>query len=137
MDQLHLKIVTPEREVYDDTCEMVLVPSSQGQIGILPHHTHLMSKVSPGTIHIKKDNKETLLAVGEGVVEVADGQVTIMSDMAAHGHEIDEDAALEAQERARRALQGDLPSEEYAATLAALEKATAQLHVKRRHHRGI
>lgn len=133
VDQVQLKIVTPEREVFKDTCDMVTIPAPGGAIGILPHHARLMSKVSPGELKIKKGSKEDYLAVGEGFVEVENDSVTIMTDLAKSEHEIDEKLVEEAKQRAQEALAKVVSDEEYATTLSALEKSLAQLKVKRRH----
>ncbi len=135
-DQLHLKIVTPEKEVLDTLVDQVSVPAPDGELGILPHHTRLMSKISPGELKITKGKSEQFLAVGDGIVEVAHGEVVIMTDLAKAEHEIDEKQVEEARKRAQEALSQTLSGEEYATTLAALEKSLAQLRLKRRHRRN-
>lgn len=132
-DMVKLKVVTPEKEVYQDEVDMVTVPAPGGPLGILPHHIPLMSKVSPGELLIKKGPKIEYLAVGEGVLEVNDGVAIVMTDLAKTHTEIDEKIVEEARKRAQEALSKMLSDEEYAATFAALEKSTAQLRVKRRH----
>ena len=131
-DQVHLKIITPEKQVFEGEGDMVTVPAPQGPVGILPHHAHLMSKVIPGELIITKGSKRDYLAVGEGMVEVANGQVTITTDLAKSHEEIDEKIVEEARIRAQEALTQTLSDEEYATTFASLQKALAQLHVKRR-----
>lgn len=136
-DQLHLRIVTPERQVLDTMVDEVSVPAPDGPLGILPHHTRLMSKISPGELKITKGSKEDFLAVGDGIVEVAQGEVIVMTDLAKAEHEIDEREVEEARKRAQEALSQTLSGEEYATTLAALEKSLAQLRLKRRRRRSI
>ncbi|KKQ66453.1 MAG: ATP synthase epsilon chain [Candidatus Daviesbacteria bacterium GW2011_GWA2_38_24] len=132
MSQINLKVVTPERLVFEDIVDMVTVPAPDGPLGILPHHISLMSKVSPGELQIKKGGKENFLAVGEGIVQVAGSEVIVMTDLAKTHEEIDEAAVEEAKKRAQEALTQILSDEEYATTLAALDKSLAQLKVKRR-----
>ncbi|TSC85975.1 MAG: F-type H+-transporting ATPase subunit epsilon [Microgenomates group bacterium Gr01-1014_7] len=133
MSQLHLKIVTPERLILDEEVSMVTLPSSEGELGILPHHTNLMAKLIPGELRIKKGKSTEVLAVGGGFLQMADNTLTIMTDLALEEKEIDERAVEEARKRAETALKQKLSNEEYAETMAILEKSLAQLRIKRRH----
>lgn len=133
MSQLHLKIVTPEKLLVDEEVNQVNVSTDMGQIGILPNHANLMAQLSPGELIIKKGGKEESLAVGGGFLQVADNVLTIMTDLAVSEQDIDEKAVEEAKKRAEQALSQTLSDEEYAETLANLEKSLAQLRIKRRH----
>ena len=133
MSQLHLKIVTPEKLLVDDTVSQVNAPTSLGQIGILPNHANMMAKLEPGELVIKKNDKSDTLAVGAGFLQVSQNTLTIMTDLATYAADIDEKVVEEARKRAEQALEQTLSDEEYAETLAALEKSLAQLNVKRRH----
>ena len=133
MAQLHLKIVTPEKLIYDSEVSQVNVSTEQGEIGILPHHANLMAKLIPGELVIKKGGKVDSMAVGDGFLQVADNVLTVMTDLATYTQDIDERVVEEAKKRAEQALEQTLSDEEYAETLANLEKSLAQLRVKRRH----
>lgn len=133
--QIQLKILTPEKEIYCDFVDCVTVPAPGGPLGILPHHTNLMSKVSSGELIIKKGSSTEFLAVGDGFLQVIDKEALVLTDLAKTHSEIDEKLAEEARIRAQEALAKTLSDEEYATTLAALEKSLAQLRVKRRHKR--
>lgn len=133
MALLRLKIVTPEQTIFDDEVEEVLVNSSSGQLGILPHHTDLMAELEPGELVIKKGGKDIPMATGDGVIQMTNGNMVIMTDMALEPADIDEKLATEAHARAKLALSQLLSDEEYATTVANLEKSLAQIHVKRRH----
>ncbi len=133
MAELHLKVVTPEKLLIDEGVNQVNVSTEQGQIGILPHHTNLMAKLSPGELIIKKGGKVNTLAVGDGFLQITDNILTVMTDLATFAEDIDERAQEEAKKRAEQALEQTLSDEEYAETLANLEKSLAQLRVKRRH----
>lgn len=133
MSQLQLKIVTPEREIFNDSVDMVIAPSSEGEIGILPGHVNLMSKLVPGEMKIKKSGREHIMATGGGFLQVAGSIVTIMTDLALREEEIDLKVVEEAKKRAEQALEQKLSDEEYAETLAVIEKSIAQLKIKRRH----
>lgn len=133
MAELNLKIVTPEKEIYNETVDQVNVSTSEGEIGILPNHANLMAKVMPGELMVKKGSKTDVLAVGEGFLSVSGNILTIMTDLAVDEADINEKAVEEAKKRAEQALEQKLSDEEYAETLAILEKSLAQLRVKRRH----
>lgn len=133
MPQLNLKIVTPEGQAFEEDVDMVVVPSSAGELGILPHHAALMAKLVPGELKIKQGEKTQVLAIGGGFLQIADNTLTIMTDLAVEEKDIDEKALEEAKKRAEQALEQTLSDEEYAETLAVLERSLAQLKVKRRH----
>lgn len=133
MAQLNLKIVTPEKVAVDELVDMVTLTSSEGELGILPHHANLMAKLEPGELRIKRGGKTEILATGDGFIQVADNTLTILTDLAVNESEIDEKAVEDARKRAEQALEQKLSDEEYAETLAVLEKSLAQLRIKRRH----
>ena len=133
MSQLHLKIVTPEKIIFDEDASEVMAFTENGEIGILPEHINLMTKIKPGEVIIKQGNKEISMVTGPGLLQVAHNEVTITTDMAEKPEEIDEKSAEEARKRASEALEQKLSAEEIATAEVALEKALAQLKVKRRH----
>ncbi|MDD2823254.1 MAG: ATP synthase F1 subunit epsilon [Candidatus Daviesbacteria bacterium] len=133
MSKLHLKIVTPEKAIFDDEISEVVATTDNGEIGILPEHISLMTQVLPGEVRIKQGNKEIIMVVGLGLLQVAQNNVIITTDMAQKYEDIDEKSAEEAKKRAQLALEQTLTDEEIASTTAALEKAIAQLNVKRKH----
>lgn len=133
MSALHLKIITPEKEIFDGEADMVSVTTPQGEIGILPNHTNLMAQISPGEFKIKKDGKETIMATGGGLLQMIDNTLVITTDLAAKVEDIDVGIVEEAKKRAEEALEQTLSDEEYATALSTLEKTLAQLKVKRRH----
>jgi F-type H+-transporting ATPase subunit epsilon len=131
---LQLEIVTPEATVYSEAVEMVTLPAVEGQMGVLPLHVRLVTQLVPGELIVLKDGHEDFLAVGEGLVEVTNDRVSIVTNMAVAIEHIDEAAAEEARERAAARLREKLSSEEVASVNAAMARSLAQLHVKRRHH---
>lgn len=133
MSQLHLKIVTPEKLIFDEEVSQVNVSTEQGEIGILPNHANLMAKLEPGELVIKKGGKVDSMAIGDGFLQITDNVLTVMTDLATYAADIDEKAVEDAKKRAEQALSQTLSSEEYAETLANLEKSLAQLRIKRRH----
>ena len=131
---LRLEIVTPEKTAYSEDVEMVTLPGSEGELGVYPNHVPLLTTLNPGELRVLKGGKESFLAIGEGFVEVTGTSVSVLTDMALDVSAIDESAAEEAVARARAAMKDDLGKEEVAAVQASLQKALAQLHVKRRRH---
>src|SRR5262245_53159751 len=130
---LHLEIVTPEAKAYSEDVEFVVLPGSDGELGVYPQHVPVLTTLQPGELRVLKGGKETSLAVGEGFAEITGESISILTDMALETSAIDEKAAEEAVARAQAAMKGDLGKEEVAAVTASLQKALAQLHVKRRH----
>ena len=129
---LRLEIVTPETTAYSEDVEMVTLPGSEGELGVYPNHVPLLTTLNPGELRVLKGGKETFLAIGEGFVEITGSTVSVLTDMALEPSVIDESAAEAAVARARAAMKDDLGAEEVAAVQASLQKALAQLHVKRR-----
>jgi F-type H+-transporting ATPase subunit epsilon len=134
MATLRLEIVTPEMTAYSEDVEMVTIPGSEGELGVYPKHVPLITMLKPGELRVLKDGRETALAVGEGFVEIKGDSVSVLTDMALEFERIDESAAEKAIARARAAMKEDHTAEEVAAIQASLQKALAQLHVKRRRH---
>jgi F-type H+-transporting ATPase subunit epsilon len=129
---LRLEIVTPDAVAYSGDVEMVTLPGVDGQLGVLPQHVTLMTQIVPGEVVARKDGRDHLLAVGEGLVEIRGDRVAILTDMAIEADKIDEAKVEEARQRAAARLQEKLTSEEVASVNAALARSLAQLRVKRR-----
>ena len=134
MATLKLEIVTPEKTAYSEDVEMVTLPGSEGELGVYPNHVPLLTTLNPGELRVLKGGRESFLAVGEGFVEITGDAVSVLTDMALEPAAIDEHAAEAAVARAQKAMKEDHGSEEVAAIQASLQKALAQLHVKRRRH---
>ena len=135
---LKLEILTPERKVYEDTVDMVIVPGSEGYLGILPHHAPLLTELGPGELRVKKGGVELALAVFGGFMDVRGDRVTVLTDAAENADEIDEQRAQSARERAQQQLQVAAGSSDPAAEArarAALERALVRLRVSERRRR--
>jgi F-type H+-transporting ATPase subunit epsilon len=134
---LKLEIVTPEARIYSDEVDSVVLPGSEGEMGILPSHAPLVTTLKPGELRLTKGGKTTTMAVGEGLVEITGSYARVLTDMAIDADAIDEKAVEEAIARAHTELEklksagGDV-DEEIAATMALIQRSTAQLHVKRK-----
>jgi F-type H+-transporting ATPase subunit epsilon len=134
MATLRLEIVTPEAKAYSEDVDMVTLPGSEGELGIYPQHVPVLTTLKPGELRILKNGQESSIAVGEGFAEITGETVSILTDMAIGSEAIDIAAAEAAVERAQAAMKGDHSAEEIAGIQASLQKALAQLHVKRRRH---
>jgi len=133
MAKLRLEIVTPEAKKFSGDVDMVVLPGSEGELGILPMHVPLMTRLLPGEVRITQDGKQTELVIGMGFVEVSQTQVAILTDMAMSETEVDEKAAEEAVKRAEaRVKEKDLNHEEVAEIEGAIARSLAQLKFKRR-----
>ena len=131
-ETLRLHIVTPDETVLNEDVEMVTLPGIEGDMGVYPHHEHLITQIVPGEIIVTNRGQERSLAVGEGLVEVTADRVEIVTNMAIAAEHIDEARVEEARARAAARLREKLSDEEIASTNAALARSLAQLHVKRR-----
>ena len=130
---IKLEIVTPEATVYSEDVDMVTLPGVEGQMGVLPQHVRLMTQLAPGELIVRKDGHDDFMAVGQGLVEVNNERVSILTTMAIAVDRIDEAAAEEARQRAAARLREKISSEEVASVNASLARSIAQLRVKRRH----
>ncbi|MDQ6622528.1 MAG: F0F1 ATP synthase subunit epsilon [Verrucomicrobiota bacterium] len=131
---LRLEIVTPEATAYSEDVEMVTLPGTEGELGVYPNHVPLLTTLKPGELRVLKGGRENFLAVGEGFVEITASSVSVLTDLALEASQIDVDAAEAAIARAQAAMKEDHGAEEVAAIQAGMQKALAQLHVKRRRH---
>ena len=102
---LTLEIVTAERVVLtDDNVDMVVAPSVEGEVGILPNHAPLLTVLQTGELRVKKGSDEQSIIVSGGFLEVLNDKVTILADVAERSEEIDVAAAEEARSRAQSAI---------------------------------
>ena len=127
---MRLNIVSAEKEIFSSLAEMVVVPGAQGDMGIMPQHSQLLSTLKPGEVIITEQGgeKESIYVSG-GIVEVQPHVVTILSDTALRASDIDEAAAQNAKERAEDIL-GDQKSKiDFAKAEAQLAEAVVQLRM--------
>lgn len=133
MPGIRLDIVTAERSVYSEDVDAVIAPGVQGELGILPHHTPLMTTLRPGELRIKKGGEEISLSVTGGFLEVRPDRVVVLADAAERADEIDVARAEEAKRRAEQRLadRGALGIDEVQYG-AALHRAVTRLAVAKR-----
>jgi F-type H+-transporting ATPase subunit epsilon len=133
---LLLEIVTPEKLAYRDQVDEVLVPSADGQLGILPHHTPLITTLGVGELRIRKGNAEEFFAIAGGFLQVRPDKVVVMAETADIASEIDLERAQQARKDAEAALSSAyVEAADVAAARAALDRALVRIRVAERRHR--
>ena len=131
-----LEIVTPERLAYSDEVDSVVLPGSEGEMGVLPHHAPLVSTLGVGELRIRKGGAEESFAIVGGFVQVRPDRVVVMAETADMASEIDLEKAQEARREAERALEsGYHEAADLAAARAALQQALLRIRVAERRHR--
>ena len=111
-DKIQLEIVTPERRLLDEPVDMVTVPGLNGELGILPGHTPLISQLKTGVLTYVQDGKNSQLHVSGGFIEVRDDRVSVLAVIAERPEEIDVASARASRERLEKQLSGWSGSEE-------------------------
>jgi F-type H+-transporting ATPase subunit epsilon len=132
---LHLEIVTPEKKVFSDHVDNVYLPGAEGEIGVLPMHTGLVTALKPGELRYTYQNQVVTLAIGSGFAEITQSKVVVLTDMALGEAEIDVRSAEEAIQRAQEALQNvthSMDAEEVAYLQGIIAKSTAAIQFKRK-----
>ncbi len=130
---LQLEIVTPERLAYQDEVDMVLVPGVDGELGILPHHTPLVSLLGVGELKIRKGGDEETFAIVGGFLQVRPDKVVVMAETAEIGGEIDLERAQRARAEAQKALEsGYAEGADLSAARAELQRALLRIRVAER-----
>ena len=126
---LHVDIVSAEKSLYSGTAEVVIAPGQRGELGIYPRHTPLLTTLKPGSVRIRVPNQveEELVYVSGGILEVQPHVVTILSDSAIRGADLDEAKALEAMRAAEEAMKDKAANIDYAQAQIELAQAVAQL----------
>ena len=130
----HLDVVTAEQALFSGTVEEVIAPGAMGDLGIMPRHSQLISKLRAGELQYKTtEGAMASLFVSGGVLEVQPHVVTVLADTGMRAEDLDEAAACEAMKQATDALQGKDPEDlDYEAIQTELESAKAQIEMLHR-----
>jgi len=131
---LTLEIVTPEARVYTDTIDTVVIPTVEGEVGILPGHIPLLTQVEHGELRVTKGTVTQWLAVSGGFAQVEGDKVSILAEHAITEEKIDEHAAEAAIQRAEQELREakDMDPQQYEHLQNLVRYSGVQLAVKRR-----
>ena len=128
MGIFHVDIVSAEESIYSGPAEFLVAPAEEGEVGIYPQHTPMLTRIKPGSVRIKAPLKEEeLIYVSGGLLEIQPDVVTILADTAVRGANLDETKAIEAKKRAEEAMRDRTSAMDYAQAQAELGEATAQL----------
>lgn len=128
MNTIHVDVVSAETLIFSGEAKFVALPGESGELGILPRHTPLITRIKPGTVRIEKaDGSEEFIFVAGGILEVQPNVVTVLADTAIRGKDLDEAKAEEAKKRAEEALRNKDATIDYAVAQAELISAVAQL----------
>ncbi|MFL6646943.1 MAG: F0F1 ATP synthase subunit epsilon [Sulfurifustaceae bacterium] len=129
MATVHVDIVSAEQSIFSGPAEFVVLPGEAGELGILPGHTPLLTRIRPGTVRVKVPNEseEQLVFVAGGLLEVQPTRVTVLADTAIRAHDLDEVKAQEALRRAEEARRSAADKQQVATVEAELATIAAQL----------
>jgi F-type H+-transporting ATPase subunit epsilon len=125
----HVDIVSAEQAIFSGEAEMVIAPGEAGELGILPEHVPLLTRIKPGTVRILQagGSPEEVIYVSGGMMEVQPDRVTVLADTSVRAHDLDESKAMEAERLAKEAIANRTGVMEIAKAQAELAEAAAQL----------
>ena len=131
---MHVDVVSAEEEIFSGPATMLFAPGVMGDLGIMPRHAPLLTRIKPGEVRIQTpdSDEEQIIYVSGGMLEIQPAAVTVLADTAMRAHDIDEAAALEAKDRAEKMLDDQKDDIDYAAASAELAEAMAQLQAVQR-----
>ena len=106
MATIHVDVVSAEENIFSGEAKFVALPGENGELGILPRHTPLITRIKPGAVRIQPaaGGDEVFVFVAGGILEVQPGKVTVLADTAIRGHDLDEAKANEAKKLAEEAM---------------------------------
>ena len=134
MNTLQVNVVSAEESIYSGRARFVALPGESGELGIYPRHTPLITRIKPGTVRIQDEKGEELLIfVAGGILEVQPNVVTVLSDTAIRGKDLDESKALAAQKEAEEALKSAKTEFDVALAQSELAIMAAQLAALRKY----
>jgi len=135
VSSIRLDVVTAEGTVYSGDVDIVVAPGIEGQLGVLPHHTPLMTMLEPGELLIRKEGDELCMAVTGGFLEVRPDRIIVLADAAERAEEIDIARAEAAKRRAEERLKEHGLEVDAARAEAALRRSIIRLQVAERRRR--
>ena len=138
-DTIRVDVVSAEEQIFSGEAEFVVLPGIEGELGIYPRHTPLLTQIKPGAVRIKIPGQalDELVFVQGGFLEVQPHLVTVLADTAIRAKDLDELKATEAKKTALEALQNKTSKEQIATAEAELSIAMAQLEaIRKMRHRA-
>ena len=131
-DKLNLEVLTPERKVISVQVEEITVPGIDGELGVLPNHTPMISQLQTGVLTYRQGGEKRSLHVSGGFVEVLPDQVSVLSDVAERPEEIDPERARRARERAEKRLASNGDDVDFRREELRLQRAMIRLQLASR-----
>jgi F-type H+-transporting ATPase subunit epsilon len=133
MSTIKVDVVSAERSLFEGEAKFVALPGEAGELGVLPGHTPLITRIKPGTVKIVlEDGTEESIFVAGGLLEIQPHHVTVLSDTAIRAADLDEAKALEARRNAEESLRNAKDKADIAVVQAELEMLAAQANAARR-----
>jgi F-type H+-transporting ATPase subunit epsilon len=127
---VNLNVVSAEESLFSGSIKSLQITGSEGELGIMPGHAPLLTSLKPGMALItKNDGTEEVIYLSGGMLEVQPNNVIVLADVATRAADLDEQAALEAKQRAEANMNANGADVDYAAVSAELARAEAQLRV--------
>ena len=124
---LQVDIVSAEQAIFSGPAERVIAPGEAGELGILPEHMPLLTRIKPGTVRIQNGPEEEVIYVSGGMMEVQPDRVTVLADTSVRAHDLDEAKAMEAERLAKEALADRSGAIDHAKAQIELAQAAAQI----------
>lgn len=126
---MHVDIVSAEQLLFSGMAEFIVAPAEMGEVGIYPRHAPMLTRMQPGSVRIRVPDQadEVLIYVSGGILEVQPAGVTVLSDTAIRGIDLDETRAGEARVRAEEAMKNAAGQMDLARAQTELAEAVAQL----------
>lgn len=124
---MFVEIVSAEKEIFSGKATMLFAPAIEGEIGVAPGHTPMVSLLGPGEVRVQTSDEESSFYVSGGLIEIQPTVVTVLSDTAMRAEDLDEEAASQAKLQAEEALKNEASSMNYAKARAELAETVAQI----------
>lgn len=124
---MFVEIVSAEKEIFSGKATMLFAPAIEGEIGVAPGHTPMVSLLGPGEVRVQTGDEESSFYVSGGLIEIQPTVVTVLSDTAMRAEDLDEEAANQAKLQAEEALKSEGSSMNYAKARAELAETVAQI----------
>lgn len=137
---MQLTVITPEKIIYEGDIKELVVNTAAGELGILPHHINLFTKIIPGELIIKEQKQNHHLGITKGFLEIKNNIATILTDYAVRAEEIEVKEAMEAQRRAEEVLKKrkeGISEQDYATAQAELARAIMELKIANKLRKSI
>lgn len=134
MNTIHVDVVSAEESIFSGEARFVALPGEAGELGVYPRHTPLITRIKPGSVRIEKaDGSEEFVFVAGGLLEVQPDCVTVLSDTAVRGKDLDEEKANEAKLAAEEAIKNAKSEIDLARATSELAIAVAEMAAARKY----